>query len=129
MSTPSADAPGADGAAPGVRLLTRAELLRGAVNDLPGTEGPGCARTAYPGLRAGTFRSTLMVMPVGQRSPARTSDIEHVIVVLEGAFVFTVDGVDYRVEALDQLFVPVGVVWEYQNAALAQSTYLAIVGP
>jgi len=113
----------------GALLLTKAQLLQRAFNDLPGAEGPGCARTAYPGLEAGTFRSTLIVMPTGQRSPPRTSDIEHVIVVLEGAFSFMVDDVEYRIEQLDQLFVPVGAVWSYQNAALAQSSFLAIVGP
>jgi quercetin dioxygenase-like cupin family protein len=114
---------------PRAALLTRAALLQRAFNDLPGADRPGCARTAYPGLEAGSFRSTLIVMPTGQRSPPRASDIEHVIVVLEGTFFFTVDNVEYHVEQLDQLFVPVGVEWSYQNAALAQSSFLAIVGP
>ena len=112
-----------------VTRLTRAELLEGVVNGLPGSDQGGFLRSAFPGLVATTFRSTLIVMPMGQRSPPRMSDIEHVIVVLEGAFLFQVDGVKYRVEELDQLFMPVGVQWEYQNAALAQSTFLAIVGP
>lgn len=117
-----------DGSEPrAVRHLPRHELLAGGI-DLQGDEGV-FARTAYPGLVAGTFRSNLVVMPEGHQSPPRTSDIEHVIVVLEGAFVFTIDGIDYRIEALDQLFVPVGVVWEYVNAAPRESSYLAIVGP
>lgn len=129
--SPTVSTPRADGgpAGPEVRLLTAAELLGGAVTDLLGAAEPGCERTAYPGLRASSFRSTLVVMPPGQRSPARTSDIEHVLVVLAGAFDFTIDGLGYHIERLDQLFVPVGVVWEYRNAARTESRYLAIVGP
>jgi quercetin dioxygenase-like cupin family protein len=130
VSTPAADEPpGALAPVPAVRLLTSAELLRGAFHDLPGAHEPGSVRTAYPGLAATTFRSTLVVMPVGQRSPERTSDIEHVIVGIEGAFVFTIDGVDYRLGELDQLLVPIGVRWEYRNDAPSDSTYLSIVGP
>lgn len=129
MSTPTDERGGGTEGARGVRLLRRAELLAGAFTDLPGAREPGCERTAYPGLAAGSFRSTLVVMPPGQRSPARTSDIEHVLVVLEGAFDFTIDGAHYHVEADDQLFVPIGVVWGYENAAATESSYLAIVGP
>jgi quercetin dioxygenase-like cupin family protein len=112
-----------------VRVLSKSELISGVVNDLPGGEQGGFLRSAYPGLSATTFRSTLIVMPSGQRSPARKSDIEHIIVVLEGAFLFDIDGVKYQVNRLDQIFVPVGVVWEYQNAELGQSIFLSIVGP
>jgi len=112
-----------------VRVLTRRELLRGMVTTLPGAETGGTLRTVYPGLEAGTFRSTLIVMPSGQRSPPRDSDIEHIILVLEGAFLFIVDSVEYHVEELDQIFVPVGVHWEYLNASLGQSMFLSMVGP
>ena len=125
MSTPEADErPG-----PTVRLLTSEELLRHPFHDLPGADQPGSVRTAYPALKATTFRSTLVVMPVGQRSPERLSDIEHVIVGIEGAFVFTIDGLDYRVGQLDQLLVPIGVRWAYRNDAPSDSSYLSIVGP
>jgi quercetin dioxygenase-like cupin family protein len=112
-----------------VQVLTRSELISRAVNDLPGAERGGFLRTAFPGLAAATFRSTLVVMPLGQRSPPRESEIEHIIVVLEGSFLFRIDGADYEVGELDQILVPVGVDWEYQNTALGQSTYLSIVGP
>jgi quercetin dioxygenase-like cupin family protein len=112
-----------------VRVLTKRDLLRGMVTTLPGAETGGTLRTVYPGLEAGTFRSTLIVMPSGQRSPARDSEIEHIILVLEGAFLFIVDGVEYHVDELDQIFVPVGVRWEYLNASLGQSMFLSMVGP
>jgi quercetin dioxygenase-like cupin family protein len=112
-----------------VRVLTKRELLRGMVTTLPGAETGGTLRTVYPGLEAGTFRSTLVVVPSGQRSPPRDSAIEHIILVLEGAFLFVVDGVEYHVEELDQIFVPVGVHWEYRNASLGQSMFLSMVGP
>ncbi len=112
-----------------VELLTRSGWMSRVVNDLPGAEQGGHLRSAFPGLVATTFRSTLVVMPMGQRSPPRTSEIEHIVIVLEGAFLFRVDGTEYHVDELDQLFVPVGVVWEYQNAVLTQSMFLAIVGP
>ena len=99
------------------------------VTTLPGAETGGTLRTVYPGLEAGTFRSTLIVMPSGQRSPARDSEIEHIILVLKGAFLFIVDGVEYHVDELDQIFVPVGVRWEYLNASLGQSMFLSMVGP
>lgn len=126
--TPAPDANGTSvGPSSAVTLLTRGRLFSdgtalGSVED-------ATSRTAYFGLVAATFRSTLIVMQRGQRSPPRTSDIEHVIVGLEGAFVFTIDGVEYRVEPVDQLFVPIGVVWEYVNAVESPSAYLAIVGP
>ena len=130
MSTPTPDERfGAFVRIPQVRHLPAAELLRGGFTGLPGAEVPGLVRTAYPGLEATTFRSTLVVMPPAQRSPERLSDIEHVIVGLEGAFVFTVDGVEYRVEELDQLLVPIGVRWSYRNDAPTDSSYLSIVGP
>jgi quercetin dioxygenase-like cupin family protein len=112
-----------------VRVLTKRELLRGMVTTLPGAETGGTLRTVYPGLEAGTFRSTLVVVPSGQRSPPRDSAIEHIILVLEGAFLFVVDGVNYHVEEMDQIFVPVGVHWEYLNASLGQSMFLSMVGP
>jgi len=112
---------------PRVTLLTRSRLF--ADGTALGSELDATSRMAYFGLVASTFRSTLIVMQAGQRSPPRTSDIEHVIVGLEGAFIFTIDGAEYRVEPVDQLFVPVGVVWEYVNAADVPSAYLAIVGP
>jgi len=112
-----------------VRVLTKRELLRGMVTTLPGAETGGTLRTVYPGLEAGTFRSTLVVVPPGQRSPPRDSEIEHIILVLEGAFLFIVDGVEFHVDAMDQIFVPVGVHWEYLNASLGQSMFLSMVGP
>jgi quercetin dioxygenase-like cupin family protein len=112
-----------------VQFLSKAELISRVVNDLPGGDRGGTLRSAYPGLSAGTFRSNLIVMPVGQRSPSRESDIEHIIIVLEGSFLFDIDGVKYPVNKLDQIFVPVGVTWEYQNAELGQSMFLSIVGP
>jgi quercetin dioxygenase-like cupin family protein len=124
-SKPEADA----GTPLPVRVLTKRDLLRGMVTTLPGAETGGTLRTVYPGLEARTFRSTLIVVPSGQRSPARDSEIEHIILVLEGAFLFIVDGVDYQVEELDQIFVPVGVRWEYLNASLGQSMFLSMVGP
>ena len=124
-SKPEADA---DTSLP-VRVMTKRDLLRGMVTTLPGAETGGTLRTVYPGLEAGTFRSTLVVVPSGQRSPARDSEIEHIILVLEGAFLFIVDGVEYHVEELDQIFVPVGVRWEYLNASLGQSMFLSMVGP
>jgi quercetin dioxygenase-like cupin family protein len=132
MMTPSKDDEGTSSTSPRplpVQLLTRGELISRVVNDLPGGDRGGTLRSAYPGLSAGTFRSTLIVMPVGQRSPSRESDIEHIIVVLEGSFLFDIDGVKYQVNELDQIFVPVGVTWEYQNAELGQSAFLSIVGP
>ena len=86
-------------------------------------------RTAFQGLVAGTFKTTLVVMPMGQCSPARESDIEHIIVVLDGAFEFLVDDETYRLAPLDEIFVPVGVRWEYRNATLGQSSFLSITGP
>lgn len=81
------------------------------------------------GLSAGTFKTTLVVMPVGQASPPRDSEIEHIIVVLEGAFEFRVGDEAYQLGLLDQLFVPVGVRWEYRNTSPDQSTFLSITGP
>jgi quercetin dioxygenase-like cupin family protein len=111
------------------QILTKDELLLEPINDLPGAERGGSIRTAFKGLVAGTFKTNFVVMPVGQCSPPRTSEIEHIIVVLEGAFEFRVDSERHRLEVLDQIFVPVGVTWEYRNATLGQSTFLSITGP
>jgi quercetin dioxygenase-like cupin family protein len=111
------------------RVLRRHELLVEPINDLPQAERGGFLRTAFKGLEAGTFRTTLVVMPVGQCSPPRLSEIEHIIVVLEGAFEFRVGGERDHLEPLDQIFVPVGVQWEYRNAVLGQSSFLSITGP
>jgi quercetin dioxygenase-like cupin family protein len=112
-----------------VRVLTKQALIAEPIHDLPGADRGGTMRVAYKGLVAGTFRSTLIVMPTGQTSPPRDSDIEHIIVVLSGSFEFIVDEQRYLVHEMDQIFVPVGVRWEYRNAALQQSSFLSIVGP
>jgi quercetin dioxygenase-like cupin family protein len=116
-----------DGILP-TRVLRRHDLLVEPINDLPRAEQGGFLRTAYKGLEAGTFRTTLVVVPLGQCSPPRLSEIEHIIVVLEGALEFRVDDVRYRLEALDQIFVPVGVHWEYRNAVLAVSSFISVTG-
>jgi quercetin dioxygenase-like cupin family protein len=115
--------------APAVEVLTERQLLLEPINDLPGAERGGSLRTAYAGLRAGAFKTTLVVMPPGQCSPPRPSEIEHIIIVLDGAFEFRVDDQSHCLERLDQIFVPIGVNWEYRNAVLAQSSFLSITGP
>jgi glyoxylate utilization-related uncharacterized protein len=112
-----------------VRVLTKQQLIAEPIHDLPEAQRGGFMRVAFKGLSAGTFRSTLIVMPTGQSSPPRDSDIEHIIVVLAGSFEFIVDGDRYMVHEMDQIFVPVGVRWEYRNAALQESQFLSIVGP
>jgi quercetin dioxygenase-like cupin family protein len=112
-----------------VRVMTHAELMTSANAPLPGSDTVGTRRTAYKGLVAGTFKVNLVVMPQGQRSPARESEIEHIIYVVEGSFEFDVEGVAYDVAARDQIFVPVGVHWEYRNTFAGQSTFLSVTGP
>jgi quercetin dioxygenase-like cupin family protein len=109
--------------------MTFAELMAAANPPLPGSDAEGTRRTAYKGLVGSTFKTNLVVMPAGQRSPARESDIEHVIYVLEGAFEFDVEGTRYDVGVMDQILVPVGVRWEYRNSFDGESTFLSITGP
>jgi quercetin dioxygenase-like cupin family protein len=112
-----------------VQILSKDDLIRGLVSDLPGADRDGYHRSAYPGIVGTDFRSTMVVVPLGQRSTARQATFEHIIVVLEGAFLFTVDGVGYRVEQLGQILIPIGVTWEYENAELRQSSFLSITAP
>lgn len=114
---------------PLVRVLSRDDLIRGLVSDLPGADRGGYLRSAYPGIVGTDFRSTMVVVPLGQRSTARQATFEHIIVVLEGAFLFTVDGVGYGVEQLGQILIPIGVTWGYENAELKQSSFLSITAP
>jgi len=110
-------------------VLPNKQLISEPFDDLPGALEDGSLRTAFHGLAAGTFRSTLIVVPTGQTSPRRDSEIEHIILILEGAFTFQIDDDEYRLKTMDQIFVPVGVCWVYKNAAPQQSTFLSIVGP
>lgn len=110
-------------------VLTKQEMTAQPNNTLPGAEREGSLRTSFKGLTAGTFKTNLVVMPAGQCSPPRASEIEHIIYVLEGSFEFLVDGAPHLLAELDQIRVPVGVLWEYRNAALAQSVFLSITGP
>ena len=112
-----------------VRVMTHAELMASANPPLPGSDADGTRRTAYEGLVAGTFKVNVVVMPAGQRSPPRESEIEHIMYVLEGSFEFDVEGVVYEVGTMDQIFVPVAVRWEYRNTFAGQSTFLSITGP
>lgn len=112
-----------------VRVLTKAAMLDHPVHDLPGAHEGGSLRVAFQGLEAGSFRSTLVVVPTGQVSPDRHSEIEHIIVVLDGSFTFVVDGDEFRLDEMDQIFVPVDVLWGYRNASLQQSSFLSITGP
>jgi quercetin dioxygenase-like cupin family protein len=109
--------------------MTRAMLMASVNPPLPGSDVEGTRRTAYKGLVAGAFKTNLVVMPEGQRSPPRESDIEHVIYVLEGSFEFDVGGSHYELAAIDQIFVPIGVRWEYRNSFAGPSTFLSITGP
>ena len=111
------------------RILTESEWFSAPHQDLPGAKMPGTIRTAFHGLQATCFRSTLIAMPDSQCSPDRISEIEHVIVVLSGAFEFTVDGDSFRLDVLDQIYVPIGVHWSYRNVAASESRFLSIVGP
>jgi quercetin dioxygenase-like cupin family protein len=110
------------------RVMTYAELMASVNPPLPDADVDGTRRTAYKGLVGGTFQTNLVVMPEGQRSPARESDIEHVIYVLEGSFQFDVEGTCYQVATMDQILVPVGVRWEYRNSFDGPSTFLSITG-
>lgn len=112
-----------------VRVLTRAQLLERPTHDLPGAREGGSLRVVFKGLEAGTFKSTLVVVPTGQASPPRQSEIEHIVLVLDGSFTFAVGDDEYRLDAMDQIFVPVGPQWGYRNAALQQSSFLSITGP
>jgi quercetin dioxygenase-like cupin family protein len=109
--------------------MTHAELMASVNPPLPSSGVDGTRRTAYKGLVASTFKTNLVVMPEGQRSPARESDIEHVIYVLEGSFEFDVGGTRYELAAMDQILVPIGVRWEYRNTSAGPSTFLSITGP
>jgi quercetin dioxygenase-like cupin family protein len=109
--------------------MTHSELMAAANAPLPGSDSEGKKRIAYKGLVAATFKVNLVVMPQGQRSPPRESEIEHIIYVVEGSFEFDVEGVVYEVGTMDQIFVPVGVRWEYRNTYPGQSTFLSITGP
>jgi quercetin dioxygenase-like cupin family protein len=109
--------------------MTHAELTEAANPPLPGSNTDGTRRTAYKGLVAGTFKVNLVVMPEGQCSPPRESEIEHIMYIVEGSFEFNVEGAAYEVVARDQIFVPVGVRWEYRNTFGGQSTFLSITGP
>jgi len=110
------------------RKMTFAELMAAANPPLPGSDADGTCRTAYKGLFGGTFKTNLVVMPQGQRSPARESEIEHVIYVIEGAFEFDVGGTLHELATMDQIYVPIGVRWEYRNSFDGQSTFLSITG-
>ena len=125
MTNPTGD----NGDEPLVRVLSRDDLISGLKSDLPGADRGGYLRSAYPGIVGADFRSTMVVVPMGQRSTEREATFEHIIFVLEGAFIFTVDGVGYRVAHLGQILIPVGVSWGYQNAELGQSSFLSITAP
>lgn len=128
-STGDRHEPSGSGDKPVVQVLSKDDLIRGLIHDLPGADRGGFMRSAYPGLIGAKFRSSMVVVPSGQRCPAREAAIEHIIWILEGAFVFIVDGVDYRVEQLGQILIPIGVNWQYQNAALGQSSFISITAP
>jgi quercetin dioxygenase-like cupin family protein len=68
-------------------------------------------------------------MPEGQRSTRRASDVEHIIYVLEGSFEFDIDGTRYELGAMDQIFVPTDVSWEYRNTFAGSSTFLSVTDP
>ena len=110
----------------GARVMTCAELMASMNPPLPGAGVDGTRRTAYMGLAGSTFQTNLVVMPEDQRSTSRQSDIEHVIYVLEGSFAFDVGETSFELAAMDQIFVPIGVRWEYRNTFAGPSTFLSI---
>ena len=111
------------------RRLAAADWFAHPNNRLPFADVGGTLRTHFRGLTSTRVRTSLIVLPIGQCSPVHTSKIEHVITVLEGAVEFIVDGAHFRLEKLDQLFIPAGLAFEYRNVALQYSWFFNVISP
>ena len=108
---------------------TRAFAVHGAAMPAGRRHGERSAPSIRPGGGTISFPADRCAVRPAQPSPGL--QIEHIIFVLEGAFlfiVFIVDGVEHYVDAMDQISVPVGVRFEYLNASLGQSMFLSMVG-
>jgi quercetin dioxygenase-like cupin family protein len=112
---------------PAALTLSRDDLFATELPRLPGAATTGFDRAAYRGLGTTFFQTNAVVLPVDQRSTARASEVDHVIVVLEGGLVVSVDGTEYSVGPWDQIFVPANVDWHYRNAHPSTTTFLSIV--
>ncbi|MBI3977869.1 MAG: cupin domain-containing protein [Chloroflexi bacterium] len=79
------------------------------------------AETGVPNLRVGTTRFT-----PGTAIPPHTHNCDEVIVLLEGAGIAIVGGVEHAVRPYDTVFVPAGVVHCFQNTGPAPVAILWI---
>jgi quercetin dioxygenase-like cupin family protein len=111
------------------RFLSRTELLASPFTS--GRDGATFAdmRVAYRGLVASKARCSLTALPVGQRIPAHSTNVEHIFVLHEGALDIVVEGERFRLHKMDELFVPVGKTFEIINVALETSTWLTVICP
>ena len=110
-----------------VTVLRRAELFAAALPALPGAARPGGARAAYRGLATPHFRTNIVVVPGLQRSTPRASEVDHVIMILDGSIEVSVDGRAAALERWDQILVPARVDWEYRNPAEQEATFVSVV--
>lgn len=110
-----------------VTVLRATELFATELPALPGAREPGGARAAYRGLATPHFWTNVVVIPGLQRSTPRASEVDHVIMILDGSVEFSVDGRASTLRRWDQILVPAMVDWEYRNPAEQEATFVSVV--
>lgn len=111
-----------------IRYLKFDALLSQPVHDLSEATSVGYQRVLFRGLKASNCATSLLFLPVGQKSPPHASNSEHIITVLEGAVIFRTSDSQFLLRRLDQLFIPARVTYEYFNSALESSYLLSVMG-
>jgi quercetin dioxygenase-like cupin family protein len=88
----------------------------------------GHQRTTYEGLAGTCMAARVAVVLFGQEAPAHSDVAEHIICHLAGDVEWTVDGMAFRPEVHDLLFIPANVVYRYINRGTDNALFLVIHG-
>jgi mannose-6-phosphate isomerase-like protein (cupin superfamily) len=108
-------------------VLTREALFAAQLPALPGADRSGQVRSAYRGLATPHFRTNIVVVPGEQVSTPRASEVDHVVMVLEGCITVSVDGTEYDVDTWAQILVPAHVEWSYRNPRPGRAVFVSVV--
>ncbi len=111
------------------RMRSRAELLADPLITAPGSDILGHQRLSFLGLDSAHCRTSMGWVGVGQASPPHDAPIEHVLTCLEGTLEFGVGDVTYRLEPLDQLFIPAEVLYRYTNVGAIPVVFYVVMSP
>jgi quercetin dioxygenase-like cupin family protein len=89
----------------------------------------GYQRISYGAMEATNSRTNIFFLPAGQQTPIHSSLIEHIITGLAGQVEWTVNGEEFVMGYLDQLFMPANAIYTCRNIGFDTASVLSVLSP